>query len=142
MHRHLRKLLLILFTIFSLSPLLAQRAADAVQIQKLLSVYRKLAELYVDEVDMAPLTEEAIRGMLEELDPHSAYIDADEMRSVVASFEGGFSGIGIEFSVLRDTIHVVNTIAGGPAEHVGIRPNDRIVPVSYTHLTLPTKRIV
>ncbi len=77
MHRHLRKLLLILFTIFSLSPLLAQRAADAVQIQKLLSVYRKLAELYVDEVDMAPLTEEAIRGMLEELDPHSAYIDAD-----------------------------------------------------------------
>ena len=97
MHRHLRKLLLILFTIFSLSPLLAQRAADAVQIQKLLSVYRKLAELYVDEVDMAPLTEEAIRGMLEELDPHSAYIDADEMRSVVASFEGGFSGIGIEF---------------------------------------------
>lgn len=57
MHRHLRKLLLILFTIFSLSPLLAQRAADAVQIQKLLSVYRKLAELYVDEVDMAPLTD-------------------------------------------------------------------------------------
>ena len=129
MHRHLRKLLLILFTIFSLSPLLAQRAADAVQIQKLLSVYRKLAELYVAEVDMAPLTEEAIRGMLEELDPHSAYIDADEMRSVVASFEGGFSGIGIEFSVLRDTIHVVNTIAGGPAEHVGIRPNDRIVRI-------------
>ena len=125
----LRKVVFLFVAALSLAPIRAQRAADAVQIQKLIAVYRKLAELYVDEVDMAPLTEEAIRGMLEELDPHSAYIDAEEMQSVTASFDGGFSGIGIEFSVLRDTIHVVNTIAGGPAEQAGLRPNDRIVRI-------------
>lgn len=130
MYTHIiRRIVLILVAALSLSPLRAQRAADATQIQKLITVYRKLAELYVDEVDMAPLTEEAIRGMLEELDPHSAYIDAEEMRSVTASFDGAFSGIGIEFSILRDTIHVVNTIAGGPAERAGMWPNDRIVRI-------------
>ncbi|MDE5962441.1 MAG: PDZ domain-containing protein [Alistipes sp.] len=129
MHKHLHKSVLILFATLSLLPLRAQRTADAVQIQKLLAVYRKLAELYVEEVDVAPLTEKAIRSMLEELDPHSVYINAEEMQGVAASFEGEFSGIGIEFSILRDTIHVVNTIAGGPAEQAGIRPNDRIVRV-------------
>lgn len=129
MHTHLRLTLLTLLAMLSLLPLRAQRTADAVQIQKLLAVYRKLAELYVEDVDMASLTEKAIRGMLGELDPHSAYIDAEEMRSVAASFDGGFSGIGIEFSILHDTVHVVNTIAGGPAEQVGIRPNDRIVRI-------------
>lgn len=106
-----------------------QRNTDAVQLQKLMAVYRRVADLYVDEVDMAPLVEEAIRGMLEELDPHSAYIDADEMQSVSASFDGEFSGIGVEFSILRDTIHVVNTTAGGPAELAGVLPNDRIVRI-------------
>ncbi len=120
------------FALLSSLPLQAQRASNVVQVQKLIAVYRKLADLYVDEVDMAPLTEQAIRGMLEELDPHSAYIGAEEMQSVTASFDGEFSGIGIEFSVLRDTIRVVNTIAGGPAEQVGVRPNDRIVRIDTT----------
>lgn len=130
MYTHIiRRIVLVLVAALSLSPLRAQRAADATQIQKLIAVYRKLADLYVDDVDMASLTEEAIRSMLEKLDPHSAYIDAEEMRSVTANFDGGFSGIGIEFSILRDTIHVVNTIAGGPAEQAGMRPNDRIVRI-------------
>lgn len=125
----IRKITLVFVATLFLWPLRAQRATDAVQIQKLISVYRKLADLYVDEVDMAPLTEEAIRSMLEKLDPHSAYIDAEEMQGVTASFDGEFSGIGIEFSIMRDTIHVVNTIAGGPAEQVGVRPNDRIIRI-------------
>jgi len=67
--------------------------------------------------------------MLEELDPHSAYIGAEEMKGVQESFDGEFSGIGVEFNVLRDTEIVVNTIAGGPAERVGVRANDRIVRI-------------
>lgn len=135
MHNMFKKGILAVAALLSLLPLSmqAQRLADAAQLQKLISVYRRLAELYVDEVDMAPLTEEAIRGMLEELDPHSAYLGPEEMQGVSASFDGEFSGIGIEFSVLRDTIHVVNTIAGGPADQVGVRPNDRIVRIDSVH---------
>lgn len=110
----------------------AQEHSSIQQMQKLAQVYRYLSGLYVDDVDMAPLTESAIRGMLEELDPHSAYIGADEMKGVEESFEGEFSGIGVEFSILRDTVRVVNTIAGGPAERVGVLPNDRIVRIDTT----------
>lgn len=99
------------------------------QFQKLTQVYRYLTGLYVDEVEMKPVVEGAIRGMLEELDPHSAYLDAEEMKGVRESFEGEFSGIGVEFNVLRDSVIVVNTIAGGPAERVGVRANDRIVRI-------------
>lgn len=102
------------------------------QQQKLYRVYRALERNYVDEVDMAPLVEEAIRGMLEELDPHSVYLDADEMKESQASFAGEFSGIGVEFNVLKDTVIVVNTIAGGPAERAGLLPNDRIVRIDTT----------
>ena len=97
----------------------AQNSDAAPQLQKLVEVYRFLARYYVDEVEMAPLVEQAIKGMLDELDPHSAYLDAEQMESVAASFDGEFSGIGVEFNILRDTIIVVNTIAGGPAERVG-----------------------
>lgn len=107
----------------------AQNSDAAPQLQKLVEVYRFLARYYVDEVEMAPLVEQAIKGMLDELDPHSAYLDAEQMESVAASFDGEFSGIGVEFNILRDTIIVVNTIAGAPAERVGVRPNDRIVRI-------------
>lgn len=107
----------------------AQNSDAAPQLQKLVEVYRFLARYHVDEVEMAPLVEQAIKGMLDELDPHSAYLDAEQMESVAASFDGEFSGIGVEFNILRDTIIVVNTIAGGPAERVGVRPNDRIVRI-------------
>lgn len=107
----------------------AQENEAAVQMQKLMQVYRYLNRLYVDRVEMAPVVEGAIRGMLEELDPHSTYVDAEEMKQVEASFDGEFSGIGIEFTILRDTVVVANTIVGGPAERVGMRPNDRIVRI-------------
>lgn len=105
------------------------REDAARQLLKLNRFYQALDALYVDEVAMSPLVERAIRSMLAELDPHSAYIDADEMTQVRESFDGEFSGIGIEFNLLNDTLIVVNTIAGGPAESVGLRPNDRIVGI-------------
>ena len=110
-------------------PLAAQEAGSAQQLRKLMQVYRYLDGLYVDEMEMGPLVESAITGMLEELDPHSAYIGAEDMKGVQESFDGEFSGIGIEFNVLRGTVIVVNTIVGGPAERVGVMPNDRIVRI-------------
>ena len=124
----MRRLFVILATL-SVLPLAAQNEDDARQFQKLAQVFRYLSGLYVDEVEMKPVVEGAIAGMLEELDPHSAYIGAEEMKGVQESFDGEFSGIGVEFNVLRDTVIVVNTIAGGPAERVGVRANDRIVRI-------------
>ena len=124
----MRRLFVILATL-SVLPLAAQNEDDARQLQKFAQVYRYLSGLYVDDVDMKPVVEGAITGMLEELDPHSAYIGAEEMKGVQESFDGEFSGIGVEFNVLRDTVIVVNTIAGGPAERVGVRANDRIVRI-------------
>lgn len=125
MHKPLSALLALLCAL----PLAAQDRADVEQLQKFARVYRYLTELYVDDEDMAPVVEGAIAGMLEELDPHSAYIGAEEMKGVQESFDGEFSGIGVEFNVLRDSVIVVNTIAGGPAERVGVRANDRIVRI-------------
>lgn len=107
----------------------AQDMKTVQQLQKLAHVYRYLDKMYVDTVDMQPLVEGAIVGMLDKLDPHSAYIGAEEMKGVEESFDGEFSGIGVEFNMLRDTVVVVNTIAGGPAESVGVMANDRIVRI-------------
>lgn len=110
----------------------AQSPADndaMLQLRKLNQVYRLLDNMYVDEVDMKPLVERAVREMLLELDPHSAYLDAEQTEDARESIDGEFSGIGVEFNVLRDTIIVVNTIVGGPAEAVGVKPNDRIVAI-------------
>ena len=118
--------------ILSLLPSLvqAQRSnASLRQLQKLNRVYGHLQNHYVDSVDMRPVVEGAIRGMLEELDPHSTYLDEQELKSEQENFEGGFSGIGVEYNILSDTIIVVGTVAQGPAESVGVMPNDRIVEI-------------
>lgn len=100
-----------------------------VQLQKFNQFYRFLNSAYVDTVDNAKLVENAIREVLQQLDPHSSYLTAEEMVGVKETFTGSFSGIGIEYNILRDTIFVVNVIAGGPSESVGLLPNDRIVGV-------------
>lgn len=99
------------------------------QLQKLVQFYRYLVSFYIDEVDSEQLVEDAIVKMLSDLDPHSNYIDADEMKGVREDFDGSFSGIGVEFRVMDDTIRVVNTIAGGPSAEVGVMPNDRIITI-------------
>lgn len=95
---------------------------------------------YVDTVHNGQLVENAIREVLLQLDPHSAYVSPEEMVEVNESFDGSFSGIGIEFNVLNDTIIVVNVISGGPSEKVGLLPNDRIVEVNGQNV-VGTKRI-
>lgn len=122
----------IFFAVMGVFPFMgyAQQNKDAVeQLQKLNRFYRYLSVMYVDSLDMKPIVESAIREMLSELDPHSTYLDIEEMKASQESFDGEFSGIGIEYNIHNDSIIVINTVAKGPAERVGLMPNDRIVEI-------------
>ena len=79
---------------------------------------------YVDTVDMQRLTDDAMFAVMEDLDPHSVYIPADELEMVNSELEGSFSGIGVQFNIQNDTIMVVAVISGGPAEKVGVLAGD------------------
>lgn len=96
---------------------------------KLNALLRIVSDQYVDTVNMADLMEEAMPQILAELDPHSTYIPAQKLEEVNAELEGSFSGIGIQFTIQNDTIHVNAVIQGGPSEKVGLMAGDRIVTV-------------
>ena len=100
--------------------------------QKLSAVEAAIANYYVDTVDEDKLVEDAIRGMLENLDPHSSYSNREETKELTEPLDGNFSGIGIQFNMQKDTLYVIQTIAGGPSERVGILPGDRFVEVNDT----------
>ncbi len=99
------------------------------QAAKLADFYRIMTTNYLDTMDYGAVVEKGITSMLAELDPHSIYLTAKEQQASNEELGGGFSGIGIEFNTLADTIIVVNTIVGGPAEMVGLLPGDRIVSI-------------
>lgn len=99
------------------------------QFEKYRKVFGITAKNYVDEVDTQKLTESAIRGMLNDLDPHSVYITAEEMKDVQEDFQGSFEGIGVQFDMINDTITIIAPIAGGPSEAVGILAGDKIVKI-------------
>lgn len=82
---------------------------------------------YVDSVDTDELAEEAIKAMLATLDPHSTYSDPEETKELTTPLDGNFSGIGIQFNMLNDTLYVIQTTSGGPSEKVGILPGDRLI---------------
>lgn len=84
---------------------------------------------YVDSVEVEDLSDYAISQMLEKLDPHTAYIPASEMVMAQSYLEGDFEGIGVEFNIFRDTIHVITPLSGGPSEAVGIQAGDKIIKV-------------
>ncbi len=84
---------------------------------------------YFEPVDNGKLVEEAIKGMLGSLDPHTFYISAKDMKAEMEQMQGHFDGIGIEFNILEDTIYVVTPLQGGPSEKLGIMKGDRIVKV-------------
>ncbi len=96
---------------------------------KLNAVLNYINHSYVDTIDMPVLIENTLPQLLHQLDPHSNYISAAEMKRVDEDLEGHFSGIGVSFFVLRDTIVVTGIIPGGPSEAAGIKPWDRIVSV-------------
>ncbi len=82
---------------------------------------------YVDTVDMASLVEDAMPQILSELDPHSSYFSAKNAQVAQEDLKGSFSGIGVSFSMVQDTVNVMSVIHGGPAEKVGILAGDRII---------------
>ncbi|MDR3328971.1 MAG: S41 family peptidase [Prevotellaceae bacterium] len=88
-----------------------------------------LSALYVDTVNVGQLAEQALTKVLSELDPHSSYTSAKDAKAVNEELRGDFDGIGIEFSMLHDTVVVVSPIAGGPSQKLGIAAGDRIVEV-------------
>ncbi|HPD68029.1 MAG TPA: S41 family peptidase [Ignavibacteriales bacterium] len=98
--------------------------------RKLSYVMELTYKFYVDDVNLSELTEAAIKGMFEKLDPHTTYIPPKQLERVEEEFKGEFEGVGIEFQILNDTLTVVTPITGGPSETVGIMPGDRIVKIN------------
>lgn len=99
----------------------------------------QLAEMYinaqyVDTVNEAKLVEDAIRGMLEKLDPHSTYATPKEVKALTEPLQGNFDGIGVQFNMVEDTLIVIQPVVKGPSEKVGILPGDRIVMVNDTSI--------
>lgn len=116
--------LCVAFTIF------AQPSAK--NMKKLMNAEYAISEFYVDSVKEDKLVEDAIRGMLDKLDPHSTYTTAEETKEMTEPLKGGFSGIGISFNIKQDTLYVISLVTGGPSERVGLLPGDRIITVNDT----------
>ena len=93
-------------------------------------------------MNVQALTEQAIVKMLEDLDPHSVYFSAEELKQADEPLNGNFEGIGVQFNIFKDTIAVVSPISGGPSERLGIRSGDRFVEVdgeNVAALASPTR---
>ena len=90
---------------------------------------------YVDSVNLDMLTEKAIIEVLKNLDPHSTYISAKDVKEMNEPLNGNFEGIGVQFNLLRDSIIIVEPIGGGPCEKVGIRAGDRILTIDQEKVT-------
>ena len=90
---------------------------------------------YVDSVNLDMLAEKAIIEVLKNLDPHSTYISAKDVKEMNEPLNGNFEGIGVQFNLLRDSIIIVEPISGGPSEKVGIRAGDRILTIDNEKVT-------
>lgn len=98
---------------------------------------------YVDTVNVEEFTDKAFNKALHELDPHSSYISPASLQEVEESLQGNFDGIGVEFSIVKDTLVVVTPISGGPSEALGIRAGDKIVKINdSTAIKLDNEQIV
>ena len=104
-------------------------------IEKLGRAEIAITNLYVDSVDENKLVEDAIRGMLEKLDPHSSYATAKETKAMNEPLNGSFDGIGVQFNMVDDTLLVIQPVTNGPSEKVGIIAGDRIVAVNDTAIS-------
>ena len=101
-------------------------------VRKLLQSTMMINQLYVDTVNLERQVEDAITGMLSKLDPHSAYTNAADTKKLNEPLKGNFDGIGVQFNMLEDTLVVIQPVAKGPSEKVGILAGDRIVTVNDT----------
>ena len=123
------------FYFFTFLPLHAQMTVNLSPdspLRKLQIAEVAVNNLYVDSVDEKKLVEDAIRGMLEKLDPHSSYDNAEAVKAMNEPLQGNFDGIGVQFNMVDDTLLVIQPVSKGPSEKVGIMAGDRIVSVNDT----------
>lgn len=127
---------LVLLTCIMAFPMMAQQQQKAnaldMQLRKLIYTQSAISQLYVDTVNLEQMTEDAIRGMLKELDPHSTYTPKKEVQALNEPLTGSFEGIGVQFNMNEDTLVVIQPVSGGPSEKVGILAGDMIVSVNDT----------
>lgn len=124
------KLFTLFFTVLISTLGLAQGNHGSVSTtHKFNEVISYVSQMYVDDVDAEKLTNTAIIALLEELDPHSTFIDKEEVASANERINGSFVGVGIRFQILKDTLRVVQTIPGGPSEKIGLLAGDKIVGI-------------
>ncbi len=100
--------------------------------RKLVYAEQIIANYYVDDIDTSAVIRDAIVAMLKTLDPHSTYTEPEETKELTEPLEGNFSGIGIRFQMVKDTLYVIESVAGGPSERMGIIPGDRILSCNDT----------
>ena len=135
MNRHLQHILLAL-ALLTAGQAGAQmqlpKQADEQALRKLNIAEMAIRSLYVEDVDEKKLVEDAIRGMLEKLDPHSSYSTPKETKEMTEPLNGSFEGIGVQFNMVEDTLIVIQPTLNGPSEKVGILAGDRIVGVNDT----------
>ncbi len=117
--------------LFSLFPLFSNAQINQIDksVEKIGAAIQMIDYFYVDSVKQEKLVEDAIIGMLENLDPHSVYISKSELKEMNEPLVGNFEGVGIQFNVLFDTITVISPISGGPSEKLGIQSGDKIVKI-------------
>ena len=129
----MKRFIYIILTIIGVMVTLASRAElSLTENNKLRLAEAAIMQLYVDSVNESKLVEEAINAMLSSLDPHSQYSNAQETKELNEPLAGNFSGVGITFNMNNDTLYVIQTVAGGPSERVGILAGDRIISVNDT----------
>lgn len=119
----------IVFTLLLLSTTGFSQEMPREQLNKLLLAAETIYSKYVDSLEAEKIVENAIEGVLKELDPHSNYLSLEELKRANESLQGNFEGIGIQFNILDDTIFVVSPISGGPSEKLGIRSGDKIIQI-------------
>jgi len=103
--------------------------------QKLMEILKLIESDYVDSINTDSLLEENFSQLISLLDPHSAYIPAKDLTTVNEELAGSFSGVGVSFQILNDTVHVIEIVSGGPAEKVGLMAGDCILKADTVDLT-------
>ena len=123
----------IIFFIFALAAALGTKAQQMPEhLLKLMYTGNIISNFYVDSPDNDKIAEEAVKAMLKELDPHSTYTDKKETKALLEQMQGSFSGIGIQYNMVSDTLYVIQTTPNGPSERAGILAGDKVVEVNDT----------
>ena len=123
----------IIFFVFALTAALGTKAQQMPEhLLKLMYTGNIISNFYVDSPDNDKIAEEAVKAMLKELDPHSTYTDKKETKALLEQMQGSFSGIGIQYNMVSDTLYVIQTTPNGPSERAGILAGAKVVEVNDT----------